>query len=546
MKKSQEIEMSATPKDSGWIPALIGGIAGALAFEPVSLRFLIPLAPLGLFLAVQHSATPKRAFMRVMGGGFIFHMSAIFWLCTLYHFNPFAPPSIAFVAFYMAFFPAISGYAIKRWLSESSLAAQFFAWGALWIVSEWFRTLGRLSMPFTEIGHAWATWPWAIQWADFGGELSVSALILLFSASLIPLFAKISGASQREESKLPYYFAFVCGGLLLASSALRLRMWDSYLAKTPDDQKLRVAVIQPNIDQMRKMTSASPYPSDDRDLLREEGFTIHANLVVNEVPDDADLIVMPESTFASLDFAYDEILHDRIQRLMSSRKSDLFFGADRVVLDAEGDIAELYNSGWFLPRGKTMREAGWQDKMRLVPFGEDVPYVGVIPFVQSMVGIENFNYGTEIHLFETRGRKFGGMICFESTMGLQARKIVNAGAEFLSIITNDAWYRWSAWDGPHWSSGPKRHHDLSILRAVETRRPIVRAANTGISSLIAPSGRVEASLELDRRAALTGAISPQNTKTIYTRLGNWPLILCCVGGLIAIGIKRNGRLHFLS
>ncbi|MBI3736007.1 apolipoprotein N-acyltransferase [Candidatus Sumerlaeota bacterium] len=534
--------------DGSWLPALLGGIAGGLSFEPFGLRFLIPLAPLGLFLAARRAATNRKAFVRVLAGGFIFYMTAISWLCTLFHYNLFAPLGIPVVALYMALFPALAALALRRWFGALCDLPAFAVWSALWLLSEWFRTLGRLAMPFTQIGHAWAVCPWAIQWADCFGESAVNMEVMLVGGVILGVAQRAYGRGTDERGQIIGGKRAAMGWVVLlgfitlvvfGGSALRLRAWDRKLAEVSADQKLRVLAIQPNIDQFTKMASYMDDNIEMRARLQEAGNQIHENLVVENITPETDLVVMPESTYAELEFAIDERLHQRIERLMAGYNADALFGADRLILTPQQEIGEVYNSAWFLPHGKTMREAGWQDKMRLVPFGEHLPYFNMIPVLKTLVGIAEFNEGQEVHIFNTHGHKFGAMICFESTFGNQARKIAKEGAEFLTIITNDAWYRWSAGDGPHWSVGPAQHHNLALLRAVETRRPVIRAANTGISSIILPNGRIDATLGLGRRGALKGDIAPQNARTIYVRWGNFWMVIGCV--IILAVATRSGK-----
>ena len=164
--------------------------------------------------------------------------------------------------------------------------------------------------------------------------------------------------------------------------------------------------------------------------------------------------------------------------------------------------------------------------MRLVPFGESIPYLDLIPFFnETFIGIGIFEEGREARIFETGGYKHGVMVCFESSYGAHARMLVREGAEFLSVITNDAWYGRSA--------GPDQHLVLSILRAVATRRPIVRSANTGISAIIDPSGRIVASLPLMETGVVMAEIVPQRGTTFFVRWGNLWLMLAAAGVVIA-------------
>jgi apolipoprotein N-acyltransferase len=206
----------------------------------------------------------------------------------------------------------------------------------------------------------------------------------------------------------------------------------------------------------------------------------------------------------------------------------MLIGATRDLTPRGRD--EIYNSSYLLnAQGEYV---DYYDKMRLVPFGEALPYFNAIPGLQSVVGIGEFDEGCHATLFPVRGRKFGALICFESTFSQMARMFANAGADFLVVITNDAWYGRSA--------GAAHHHHLSLLRAVETRRWIARCANTGISSVIAPDGRALLSLPLERRDLLEGVLLLPATPpvTFFMHHGNRWLALPALLALAFFALAR--------
>ena len=318
--------------------------------------------------------------------------------------------------------------------------------------------------------------------------------------------------------------------VILGSSALRARAWETRLESATPAEKLRVALIQPNINQMDKMDSYMHPDPRVKARMSERIYRAQETLVLDFLPEGIDLVVMPESAYPSLTFVEKRDIHRRIEELMKPSGADLLFGAARLVRGGPGERVRLYNSALYLEQGGSVEKAPYQDKMLLVPFGETIPYFDAIPFVKTLVGVGEWDIGEEIGIFETRGYKFGAMICFESAFGAQGRRIANEGASFLAVITNDAWYGFSA--------GPPQHHNLSLLRAVETRRPVVRAANTGISSIINPAGRVTDSLGLGAPGVIPGEIVPQSVTTFFARWGNLWLILAAILTLLHPRIAR--------
>lgn len=198
------------------------------------------------------------------------------------------------------------------------------------------------------------------------------------------------------------------------------------------------------------------------------------------------------------------------------------------------------------------------DKIHLVPFGETAPIVDKIPYFQEWVlMVGSYARGTEFTLFPVDETAFGVMICFESTFSTLALAYVRRGAGMICIITNDAWYdrthlenEFDFWrpttssflatamqvysvsmrKGFSWLSpsflldrGPIQHFAHAIVRAIETRRPVVRSANTGISATIGPSGEIRQWLGWKNQGVLYDDLQPATGReTLYSRIGDWP------------------------
>ena len=538
---------SATARS--WWLAIGGGIAGALAFDPVALRVLVPLAPLGCYLAVAGASTPRGALGRGWLFGWIYYFGAIHWLCSLYIFNPLAPAGIVLLAGYLALYPGLIGYVLRRWLWVPSPILRFVLFAALWLLLEYFRTLGRLAAPLAQLGHAWATWPWAIQIASILGELGVSLLVLATAGWWLSLLWLLRSWKKRPATGRQISFDHLKHPLkatiisTLVFLILSTHCLGSYLAwrrrvDTTDstqeaDARLNVALVQPNVHQIWKLLSYASEDPAQREELSEKINLLMEKMLAAARP-EWDLIILPETTFTPSDFAQNMPLRDRVARMVARADTDMLLGANR---ERPAPDPAVFNSAYFVHRDGTW-DAYTYDKIRLVPFGECVPYFNIIPGLQeNIVGIGSFNEGSTLTLFEARhkgnpagkARQFGVLICFESTFSAMARAYVKKGADFLVVITNDAWYGLSA--------GAAQHHHLSLLRAVETRRWLLRCANTGISSIIDPSGRRRATLGLDQRGFVEATIRPLTTRppTLFVRLGNtWLLLplLLCFGTLI--------------
>jgi apolipoprotein N-acyltransferase len=180
------------------------------------------------------------------------------------------------------------------------------------------------------------------------------------------------------------------------------------------------------------------------------------------------------------------------------------------------------------------------DKVHLVPWGEYVPLKEWMPFLGTAVAsVGNFQSGPDgYHCLQVGGRqpaRLGVLICFESIFSGLARQAVDDGATLLAVITNDAWFGRT--------SAPYQHFSQAVMRAVETRRAVVRAANTGVSGFIGPEGRVLAATGLYERVQVPAQVPLMETRTVYTRLGDafaWAC-LAAVAGLLGLGYARRGK-----
>jgi apolipoprotein N-acyltransferase len=209
---------------------------------------------------------------------------------------------------------------------------------------------------------------------------------------------------------------------------------------------------------------------------------------------------------------------------------------------------EVYfnSAGLIVPRWGLVEK---YDKIHLVPFGERFPFDDVFPFLKKVdFGEADFEPGGAYTVFtlgaepgtpvrpEVRGATFSVLICFESIFPELIRSFKESGAQFLVNITNDEWFGRTA--------APYQHAEMAVFRAVETRSSIARCANTGVSMLIDPWGRITLQSGLFTREALVGSITIVPAKTFFTKHGFlllWPLV--GIGGLEFILALRHIRSH---
>jgi apolipoprotein N-acyltransferase len=202
------------------------------------------------------------------------------------------------------------------------------------------------------------------------------------------------------------------------------------------------------------------------------------------------------------------------------------------AVDAEGQSQPKVRNTAFLLTERGI--AGRYDKIHLVPFGEFVPLSSVIGFVRGWAEfIAELEPGSSAVVFPGPPAPFGVVICYEGIFPELVREFVKGGARVMVNMTNDAWFGRT--------SGPWQHLAMYPFRAVEHRTALVRAANTGVSAFIAPTGEVIRRMGLFERGVLTERLPLRAGVTLYTRLGEWLAWLSLAVSAAALIAARGGR-----
>ena len=221
-----------------------------------------------------------------------------------------------------------------------------------------------------------------------------------------------------------------------------------------------------------------------------------------------DLILWPE-TATPFFFQDAKEYQPLVLDIPINTKAFLLFGSPSYKIE-KGKVNH-YNSAYLAsPSGQII---GKYDKIHLVPFGEYVPLSELLSFIGSLgEGIGDFKSGQEIFNFSLPQGKFGALICFEIIFPDLCRRFVKQGADFLVTITNDAWFGRT--------SAPYQHFSIAAFRAVENRVFVARAANTGITGLIGPTGKILKQGAIFTEETMTGTIHLMKEKTFYTHYGD--------------------------
>jgi apolipoprotein N-acyltransferase len=242
----------------------------------------------------------------------------------------------------------------------------------------------------------------------------------------------------------------------------------------------------------------------------------------------AQFLIWPES---STPFYFEEDLSGGVVRgLARTLNVPLLLGSDELE---DGNPPKNYNAAFMLDTHGTT--AAVYRKIHLVPFGEYVPFQRLLFFVGPLVeAVSAFSRGTRVTMMPVEGHMVSTAICYEITYPALQREAVLEGSEMLTTITNDAWY------GD--SSAAYQHFEMAAMRAIEQGRYLVRSANTGISGIVDPYGRVLIRTQLFETVAVVGEARFVQAKTVYARIGDLAAYLSAAVVMVALAfvfIKKH-------
>jgi len=369
----------------------------------------------------------------------------------------------------------------------------------LWVGAEWLRGHLLGGFPWGTLGYSQYLRLPIIQIAELGGVHAVSFVLVAVNAAL-------AGALLLTWRRAVTGLALA--GVLLAGV---LVFGYTRLAVPPRPAEVRIALMQPAIEQPLKWD-----PTHATVTLK-----IYLELTRQAAAGRPHLIVWPE-TASPTPLARDSGLLRTLAGLSGQFGVPLLIGS--IDVD-DGTPPRLRNTAFLVTPGGI---AGRYDKIHLVPFGEYVPLSGVIGFVRGWAEfIAELEPGTRAVVFAGPPAPFGIVICYEGIFPDLFREFVNNGARVMVNMTNDGWFGRT--------SGPAQHLSMYPFRAVEHRIAVVRAANTGVSAFIAPSGQIVRHLGLFERDVLTDGVPLRHGRTLFTRLGDWVAWLSLVLSAASVG-----------
>jgi apolipoprotein N-acyltransferase len=403
----------------------------------------------------------------------------------------------------------------------------------LWLSCEYLRTLGFLGFPYGITGYTQWQFPAVIGIASVFGVWGVSALIAFPSAYLAAMAGESTNAAgffRRERLAAAAWLGALAGTLAFgAMQTAAIERADAATAK--------IALVQQNADPWKNNT-----PSANRRML---GTLTSLSLKALEEQPDTDLVVWPETAFIPRIY-WHLTYRDNAQNYEVVRELMDFLAVQDVPFLIGNDDARLevtssgrwdrvgYNAA-ILFEGDEMKAA--YRKMHLVPFAEYFPYQKTFPrLYQALLRADTHFWepGREPVVFKSGSLKFSAPICFEDCFGYISKDFTRRGAEFIVNLTNDAW--------AGSLSSQMQHLGMAVFRAVENRRSLVRAATSGQTCAIAPSGKILDMAPPFIETALNVEIPLLTDRTPYTVWGDlWGIVF----SILAAALLLNGTFRFI-
>jgi apolipoprotein N-acyltransferase len=518
-----------------WLCAILSGALLALCYPPANLGGLSWLALTPIVCALWFSKPwPKRDIMRPLTLGYatgvVYMLGSLHWLMTVTVAGWIALG--LFLATYTAVWALFVGTVarprqppsepkpiwLKSWnnLRVAALAA------AAWTALEWLRGVVFTGFGWNSLGVVLHRNVALIQICDLTGVGGLSFLVAMVNMMILITVKRLQMEIGRDKLRPHYDFNLTVILVVLAFSYGVRQLF----RPPPPSESLSIAAVQANVPVNEK-----------RDLENEERILdLHTRLTEAALAINPDLLIWPEAATPRPLFS-DQRNWDVVRGLADKHGGDFLLGT--VHFDQSGD----YNSVVLLT--EKARNAQIYNKIHLVPFGEYVPLRDYFPLFAWIVGDlvpDDFDFGREpvVLAMSKKPIKIGPLICFEDTLGDLVRQFALRGAQVLVTVTNDGWFLRSV--------GSEQHAIHSLFRCAETKLPMVRAANTGVSCVIDRFGRIVNRLRDDKGSTFTEGVlfaqldvpkDPQ--KTFYTRYGELFSLVCLATSVAASGYHLARR-----
>lgn len=497
-----------------WV--LLAGLALPLGFAPFTWKFIPYLSFSILFLLWRDAGR-----FRAIWVGYLFALgmfaSGVSWVyVSLHDFGNMAAPlatvAVALFVALLALFGALAGWLQSVCKFRSDAWHLFLVMPSAWLLTEWLRSWVLTGFPWLSVGFSQVGWL-TDGYAAVIGVHGVSLIVLVLAAGLAYL------VSTKAVSKFAVGFGMIV--IVLIGWAMAQITWTK-----PTGQPLAVSLVQGDVAILDK------WRADKRQQIISRYLNMSG---INPAP---DLIVWPEAALPEYLHQLEDNFWARLKEL-SGRGTNLLTGV--VEYSRRNGQPEFYNSAMLIPAGEyanteeQVQHAQLYRKSHLVPFGDYIPFASVLHWILNYFHIPMSDFsswqGKQPPML-IKGELAEVSICYEDSFGSEIiRRLPQAG--ILINLSEDGWFGRSI--------GPLQRVEMAQMLALETGRPIVRAANTGVTAFIDHNGKVIAKLPQYQPGVLSEKVQAMEGSTPYVQWGNWPVVIISLSMLLGgyIGCRRG-------
>ncbi len=483
------------------LSAFVAGLVTNVAFEPAGI-FPVAFLTLAVLFWIWSDSSARLCAWSGFAFALGFYGFGIHWIYnSLHDFGAAAPALAGFMVFalvcFLSFLVAVGGYLQAR-LQISMTLRCLAVIPAMWVAVEWTRSWILTGFPWLYVGYS-QTDSWLAGWAPILGVLGVSFMVCMIAGVLVH--------SYRNGFRIDI--------VVLAIAVVLAGLWSKTIDWTTESHPpIDIAIVQADVDIVDKWNFHNAR-SNLEFFVRQ-----------TEALENQDLVLWPEIAIVQTDKRLEKL---QLWRLLKDLEPDVLLG---VVEEQENEGTTVhYNSAYGI--GDEVQK---YRKRHLVPFGEFTPFRSVLGWLDNYIDIPESDFtsydGIQSPLI-LAGQPAAISICYEDAFPQEFFEMLPEST-YLVNLSEDAWF------GDRLA--PFQRLQMSRMRAMEAARPVLRAANKGISASVDHNGNVIAQLVQDEGKILKTQITPKSGSTPYVRFGNIPvLLLCAIVFLLAVARKMSAR-----
>jgi len=501
---------------------VVGAIALTLSYPPFPLPILSFFAVTPAVLLIRHAsveANPRHAFRWGWWYGLVTNAFVLYWMVVaLWHFTPFSALGYLATIAIIGLLTGVMFWFVVRIRLAAPVVPLWVIFPVAWTMLEWtIGHLGDVRFPWLGLGTSLADAPVLVQFADIAGARGVTLWVAWCNVAIVAAATDVRGA-----------WSVVRGLGWVAATILVALGYGIWRMKTLPLRDLGViGMVQPNEGFKEKWDSLHA------DSVITTLFSLSRRLVAGSPK--PQLLIWPEAAIPGY-FVDHPQWDGAIASLVRENRIPLLTGGLNAEWDASLRSYRVFNAAFYYDTTGDRTRYPIYAKHYLVPVTERVPFVPV-SFFRAIPGLSRwsggFRPGAEWSIYDSPVGKFGVVICYESAFEDATRTYRAHGANFFINVTNDAWFGNT--------SAPAQHASHLVLRTIETRMGVARAANSGITEFVDPLGRVYGATKMNEAAAVVGVLRTTDMIPLYVRLGDWVGVLVVVLTLGGAGLLLKQR-----